>query len=149
MGACPAAPRGNEKWVGGIADRLFEGRKYFISTLRHPATHRPVQHATVENFPRIREILTRLLFAPEAHPDPIPSTSTTPTSSPYPMALGVRSLPGQRYHTLRPEDKVAILSFLCNLAVSSKAIHAHMETCEEQLTALRKEKIEVNRNKKQ
>ena len=41
-----------------------------------------------------------------------------------------------------------IIAFMCNLAVSSKAIHAHMETCEEQLTALRKEKIEVNRTKK-
>ena len=38
---------------------------------------------------------------------------------------------------------------MCNLVVSSKAIHAHMESCEEQLTALRKEKIEVNRQKKQ
>ena len=38
---------------------------------------------------------------------------------------------------------------MCTLAVSSKAIHAHMELCDEQLTALRKEKIEVNRTKKQ
>jgi hypothetical protein len=38
---------------------------------------------------------------------------------------------------------------MCNLAISSKAIHGHMEFCEEQLTALRKEKIEVNRLKKQ
>jgi len=38
---------------------------------------------------------------------------------------------------------------MCNLAISSKAIHAHMELCEEQLTSLRKEKIEVNRLKKQ
>lgn len=47
------------------------------------------------------------------------------------------------------EDRIAILSFMCNLAVSSKAIHIHMESCEEQLTALRKEKIDVNRQKKQ
>lgn len=38
---------------------------------------------------------------------------------------------------------------MCNLAISSKAVHAHMELCEEQLTSLRKEKIEVNRLKKQ
>jgi bromodomain adjacent to zinc finger domain protein 1A len=37
---------------------------------------------------------------------------------------------------------------MCNLAISSKAVHAHMELCEEQLTALRKEKIDVNRQKK-
>ena len=57
--------------------------------------------------------------------------------------------PSERYYSLPPEDRIAILSFLCNLAISSKAIHAHMESCEEQLTALRKEKIEVNRQKKQ
>jgi hypothetical protein len=38
---------------------------------------------------------------------------------------------------------------MSNLAISSKTIHGHMEYCEEQLTALRKEKIEVNRLKKQ
>lgn len=37
---------------------------------------------------------------------------------------------------------------MCDLAVSSKAIHVHIEHCEEQLTALRKEKIELNRTKK-
>jgi len=55
----------------------------------------------------------------------------------------------KRYYTLPPEDRIAILSFMCNVAISSKAIHSHMEYCEEQLTALRKEKIEVNRLKKQ
>jgi len=46
------------------------------------------------------------------------------------------------------EYKIALLSFMCGLSVSSKAIHLHMESCEEQLTALRKEKIEINRSKK-
>lgn len=59
------------------------------------------------------------------------------------------ALPKERYYALPVVDRVAILSFMCNLAVSSKAIHMHMDTCEEQLTALRKEKIEVNRMKKQ
>jgi hypothetical protein len=45
--------------------------------------------------------------------------------------------------------KIALLSFMCSLSVSSKAIHLHMESCEEQLTTLRKEKIEINRGKKQ
>ena len=47
------------------------------------------------------------------------------------------------------EYKIVLLSFLCGLSVSSKAIHLHMESCEEQLTTLRKEKIEINRSKKQ
>ncbi|TCD64001.1 hypothetical protein EIP91_004703 [Steccherinum ochraceum] len=109
-------------------------------------------HATLDNFPRLREIFTRLLFAPEASTQPAASsTTTTPAVSPLPDStdlLTVPSTPRERYAKLSPVDRIAIISFMCNMAVSSKAIHAHMETCEEQLTALRKEKIEVNRNKK-
>ncbi|KAF7975793.1 hypothetical protein HWV62_8621 [Athelia sp. TMB] len=105
-------------------------------------------HATVESFPNLREILTRLLFAPE-HPE---ATSVSSSSSrqvtPTSHALTIESSPGERYYSLPYADKIAILGFMCNLAISSKAIHAHMETCEEFLTALRKEKIEVNRQKK-
>ena len=60
-----------------------------------------------------------------------------------------RANPGERYWTMPVEYKIALLSFMCGLSVSSKAIHLHMESCEEQLTALRKEKIEINRSKKQ
>jgi bromodomain adjacent to zinc finger domain protein 1A len=70
------------------------------------------------------------------------------TSSPISPPLTIESSPGERYYSLPYADKILILSFMCNLAVSSKAIHVHMESCEEQLTALRKEKIEVNRQKK-
>jgi len=65
------------------------------------------------------------------------TTLTTPAS------------PRLRYYALTPDERIQILSFMCNLAISSKAIHTYMESCEEQLTALRKEKIEVNRLKKQ
>ncbi|KAH8100647.1 chromatin remodeling complex protein [Cristinia sonorae] len=109
-------------------------------------------HATLENFPRLQEILTRLLFAPESEPQAASSSSNaTPAASPVldiHDILKVPSSPRDRYHTLSPVDKLTILSFMCNMAVSSKAIHIHMEACEEQLTALRKEKIEVNRSKK-
>lgn len=57
--------------------------------------------------------------------------------------------PDEGYYNLSAKDRIEILSFMCNLAISSKTIHSHMESCEEQLTALRKEKIEVNRQKKQ
>ncbi|KAH7915371.1 chromatin remodeling complex protein [Hygrophoropsis aurantiaca] len=106
-------------------------------------------HASLENFPRLREVLTRLLFAPDATAESSSSSSSSRVSSPAIQYLAVPSSAGERYHTLSPVDKVSILSFMCNLAISSKAIHAHMESCEEQLTALRKEKIEVNRLKKQ
>lgn len=108
-------------------------------------------HATLENFPRLREILSRLLFAPEEVNVTSNGSSSSRASTPTkgPEILSVAVTPGERYYTLPAEDRVAILSFMCNIAVSSKAIHAHMESCEEQLTALRKEKIEVNRSKKQ
>ncbi|KAI9062985.1 chromatin remodeling complex protein [Trametes sanguinea] len=105
-------------------------------------------HASLENFPRLREILTRLLFAPDDTTDALGSTAPSPSTSPGPLRLTTPTHPKQLYYRLPPKDRVDILAFMCNLAVSSKAIHAHMETCEEQLTALRKEKIEVNRTKK-
>ncbi|KAI0079592.1 hypothetical protein K474DRAFT_1658945 [Panus rudis PR-1116 ss-1] len=123
--------------------RLTEGREGWEESLVGCLK----DHATTENFPRMREIFTRLLFAPES--TDATSTVTTPASTPQNDNLSVPSQPSQRYHTLPVTDKVAILAFMCNLAISSKAIHMHMESCEEQLTALRKEKIEVNRTKKQ
>ncbi|PFH54635.1 hypothetical protein AMATHDRAFT_134914 [Amanita thiersii Skay4041] len=101
-------------------------------------------HATSTTFPRLREVLTQLLFVTE------PSLGRSSSREPTPMeASNVLSTASKRYYALSPEDRIAILSFMCNLAISSKAIHTHMEYCEEQLTALRKEKIEVNRLKKQ
>lgn len=108
-----------------------------------------IQHARLDNFPTLREILAQLLFAPEIAIDSAPSAASTPATTPVVQKLAVRSTPRERYHLLSPKDKVAVLSFMCNLAVSSKAIHVHMETCEEQLTDLRKQKIDVNRSKKQ
>ncbi|TFY79366.1 hypothetical protein EWM64_g4644 [Hericium alpestre] len=110
-------------------------------------------HATLENFPALRRVLTHLLFAPVPSAEPINTPPSSRASSPSPTRTVVRSVtaqhPAQRYHTLPPEDRIAILYFMCNVAVSSKAIHVYMESCEEQLTALRKEKIEVNRSRKQ
>ncbi|KAJ3788947.1 chromatin remodeling complex protein [Lentinula aff. detonsa] len=113
-------------------------------------------HATRANFPPMREILTKLLFAPDPNevpephaPSPSSSRGPSPESTPTPQRLSVTSTPRERYINLPVHDRIAILSFMVNLAISSKAIHQHMESCEEQLTALRKEKIEVNRTKKQ
>lgn len=99
------------------------------------------QHATYENFPRLREILTQLFFSPS--PDiSEPSCGDVQT-------LSQPSSPAERYYSLSPEDRIAILSFFCNLAVSSKTVRSHMETCEEALTEYRKTKIDINRLKKQ
>ncbi|KAF9037807.1 chromatin remodeling complex protein [Hymenopellis radicata] len=125
--------------------RLAEGRQGWEDALVGCIK----DHATVANFPRLREVLTKLLFAP-AEPDQARASSEASGShSPAPSLYTVPSYPAERYPSLPPADRIAIISFMTNLAISSKAIHAHMETCEEQLTALRKEKIEVNRSKKQ
>ena len=97
----------------------------------------------------MREILVRLLFAPDPSTEMSASSTASPASSPMPVVLTVPMNPGIRYYSLSSVDRITILAFMCNLAISSKAIHLHMEWCEEQLTALRKEKIEVNRAKKQ
>lgn len=104
--------------------------------------------ASVEIFPSLQNILTWLLFEP-AGSDESPggsSSSKRPQGSEF---FAERANPGERYWTMPVEHKIALLSFMCGLSVSSKAIHLHMESCEEQLTALRKEKIEINRSKKQ
>ncbi|KAG1719258.1 chromatin remodeling complex protein [Suillus lakei] len=107
-------------------------------------------HATLDNFPRLREVLTRLLFAPEPPIEVLSSLSSSCVSSPAANnGLSVLSSPSERYYALPPADSIDILTLMCNLAVSSKAVHSHMESCEEQLTALRKEKIEIGCQKKQ
>ncbi|CAL1696016.1 unnamed protein product [Somion occarium] len=103
-------------------------------------------HATLENFPRLREVLTRLNWAIE---DDEATSSSRGKPSPHAITSITPSSPRVQYPVLPTSDKVTILAFMCSMAVSSKSIHAHMEVCEEQLTALRKEKIEVNRTKKQ
>ncbi|KAI0053291.1 chromatin remodeling complex protein [Auriscalpium vulgare] len=106
-------------------------------------------HATLETFPPLRRILTRLLFSPDAPVDPTGSSSDSRTSTPAAIHYTQPTAPGEAYHALPAEDRIAILSFMCNISVSSKAIHAHMETSEENLTALRKDKIAQNRARKQ
>ncbi|KAI0036698.1 chromatin remodeling complex protein [Vararia minispora EC-137] len=100
-------------------------------------------HATVDNFPSLRRIFARLLYGAD------PGYSGSSNSEPGSSRAGSPLSPMDGYAKLPPEDRLAILSFLCDIAVSSKAIHQYMESCEEQLTALRKEKIEVNRSKRQ
>ena len=56
--------------------------------------------------------------------------------------------PATLYPTLPVEDKIALLSFLCDVSICSKSVHTYMDNCEEQLTQLRKDKIELNRERK-
>jgi bromodomain adjacent to zinc finger domain protein 1A len=102
----------------------------------------------VEAFPLFQQVLTWLLFEPTASDESSGEPSSS-TPSQDPQVFTERASPGERYWTMPVEYKIALLSFMCGLSVSSKAVHLHMESCEEQLTALRKEKIEINRSKKQ
>ena len=98
-------------------------------------------------FPGMRSIFQRLLFdEPEDHLHP---PDSSPLSSPTQSHGATVSSPSERYYALSPADRLSILKFMCDLAMTSKAIHSHLEWCEEQLTVLRKERIEVNRQKKQ
>ncbi|KAI0704894.1 chromatin remodeling complex protein [Cytidiella melzeri] len=128
--------------------RLAEGREGWEESLIGCLK----DHANLENFPRLREIFIRLLYTSDIQDEAVTaagSRQATPESRSTPQQFTKRATPKERYHLLSSRDKIAILSFMCNLAVSSKAIHLHMESCEEQLTELRKQKIEVNRAKKQ
>jgi bromodomain adjacent to zinc finger domain protein 1A len=139
-------------WEDAMVGALKDVRIILCLTAFSYTEYPVVQHATIENFPRLREVLTRLLFAPEdveMDRESSDSRASSPIMNKGPEALSVPASPLERYYTLPAEDRISILAFMCNIAVSSKAIHAHMESCEEQLTALRKEKIEVNRAKKQ
>jgi bromodomain adjacent to zinc finger domain protein 1A len=49
---------------------------------------------------------------------------------------------------LTPRDKLELLAFLADLAMTSRGIRAFMDECDARLTTLRKEKIEVNRERK-
>jgi hypothetical protein len=53
-----------------------------------------------------------------------------------------------RYWTLPISDKLAILTFLCDLILSSKRVRAYIDECENELTSLRKEHIELTRERK-
>jgi bromodomain adjacent to zinc finger domain protein 1A len=49
---------------------------------------------------------------------------------------------------LTPRDKLEILAFLADLVMISRSVRSFMEECDARLTTLRKEKIEVNRERK-
>jgi bromodomain adjacent to zinc finger domain protein 1A len=91
----------------------------------------------------LHKVIVQLLYEPE-YDDDSDSDGSTPSQAPRML----KSSPAERYHDLSPDNKISILWFMVNVAVSSKAIHAHIEASEEQLTTLRKEKIELGRSKK-
>lgn len=57
--------------------------------------------------------------------------------------------PELRYLSLSLEHKLDILSFLCQINLQSKVVKAFIDDCETRLTEERKEKAEINKEKKE
>lgn len=140
------AVEGREGWEEALVGCLTDVSSFFL--LRDGRRLIAPKLASEVAFPLFRHVLTWLLFEP-ATSDESPEGSSSSMHSRDSEVFSERANPSERYWTMPVEYKVALLSFMCGLSVSSKAIHLHMESCEEQLTALRKEKIETNRCKKQ
>ncbi|KAN0063952.1 hypothetical protein ACQY0O_003558 [Thecaphora frezii] len=95
------------------------------------------RRASIETFPRLIGILSHLTGV--EHPDGYVGGKWI--SETYASVA-------DRYPVLALEDKIHIINFLCELAVMTKPIKAYFEDCEAQVTELRKEKIELGRERK-
>ena len=138
---------GREGWEEALIGCLTDVSWIYVCTISGCSFSSP-KLASVEAFPLCPQVLTWLLFEP-GDSNELPGEPSSSTHSHDPRVFTERANPSERYWTMPVEYKIALLSFMCGLSVSSKTIHLHMESCEEQLTALRKEKIEINRSKKQ
>ncbi|CAE6480790.1 unnamed protein product [Rhizoctonia solani] len=116
------------------------------------------EYATPETFPRARSIITQLISPPpiakpvEQTDAPKIATLDEPDSD---SELESNSGDDGDENNLRwgwmaltPRDKLELLAFLADLAMTSRGIRAFMDECDARLTTLRKEKIEVNRERK-
>ncbi|KAH7345348.1 hypothetical protein B0J17DRAFT_37477 [Rhizoctonia solani] len=116
------------------------------------------EHATPETFPRVRSIVTQLIRPPpiakpvEQSDAPKIATLDEPDSD---SELESNDGDDEDENNLRwgwialtPRDKLELLAFLADLAMTSRGIRAFMDECDARLTTLRKEKIEVNRERK-
>lgn len=56
--------------------------------------------------------------------------------------------PKERYPVMPETDKLAAIQFLCELAVMTKAAKGFFDECEGRLTELRKERVELSRQRK-
>lgn len=57
-------------------------------------------------------------------------------------------VPAVQYWTLSVSDKLDILTFLCHLVLGSRKMRAYLDECEAKLTELRKEHVDLNRERK-
>ncbi|WFD28500.1 dolichyl-P-Glc:Glc1Man9GlcNAc2-PP-dolichol alpha-1,3-glucosyltransferase [Malassezia nana] len=93
-----------------------------------------VDRATPEALPRLLGILSHLTGV----------SCDEDTTVPYHSLRTV----AERYPLLPLSDKIHVLQFLCELAVLTRNIKAYYEECETHLTELRKERMDLSRNRK-
>ncbi|KAG9100533.1 hypothetical protein FRC06_004038 [Ceratobasidium sp. 370] len=119
-----------------------------------------IEYASTETFPRVRSILSQLCFPPS-----VASSAPTQSDAPKIATLDEPESESDDYDAndgdadrtkdvrwgwaaLTPRDKLEILAFLADLVMTSRSVRSFMEECDARLTTLRKEKIEVNRERK-
>ncbi|CEH18856.1 Chromatin remodeling complex WSTF-ISWI, large subunit (contains heterochromatin localization, PHD and BROMO domains) [Ceraceosorus bombacis] len=96
------------------------------------------KRATSQSLPRLLAILSQLTGV--EHPDAVDVDG----------AFIAETFPNveQRYPHLPMSDKLAAISFLCELAVMTRPVRGFYDECEATLTELRKERIDVSRARK-
>ncbi|KAF8761068.1 Chromatin remodeling complex protein [Rhizoctonia solani] len=115
-------------------------------------------YATPETFPRVRSVVGQILKPPpiakpaEQSDAPKIATLDDPDSDSEVGSNGGGGEDELNYRwgwmALTPRDKLELLAFLADLAMTSRGIRSFMDECDARLTTLRKEKIEVNRERK-
>ncbi|ELU41604.1 chromatin remodeling complex protein [Rhizoctonia solani AG-1 IA] len=117
-----------------------------------------IAYATPETFPRVRSVVGQILKPPpiakpaEQSDAPKIATLDDPDSDSEVGSNGGGGEDELNYRwgwmALTPRDKLELLAFLADLAMTSRGIRSFMDECDARLTTLRKEKIEVNRERK-
>ncbi|PWN27366.1 hypothetical protein BDZ90DRAFT_279725 [Jaminaea rosea] len=95
------------------------------------------KRATAESMPRQMAILSHMTG--KEHPDGLIDGA---------FIGATYSTPKERYPAIAFADKVAAIHFLCDLAVMTRAIKSFFDECEVALTELRKERVELSRQRK-
>ncbi|QRV75892.1 imitation switch two complex protein [Ceratobasidium sp. AG-Ba] len=120
-----------------------------------------IEYGCTETFPRLRSVLSQLCRPPSV-PNRVPAQSDAPRiatldepesdSEEYDVHSDHDKDPTQDvrwgWTALTPRDKLETLAFLADLVMTSRSVRSFMEECDARLTTLRKEKIEVNRERK-
>ncbi|BGP19109.1 hypothetical protein JCM10213_008044 [Rhodosporidiobolus nylandii] len=130
----------------------------FVRIMRHlfqghpdlPPPDEPVLPVQMEE--DVKPSLGPLPPLPGAPPAPAPAPSAPvapkkeePNEDVEPEDL---SNPEQAYLSLSLEDKLDVIGYLCTLVMGSKAVRGYVEESDAKLTELRKERAEVNKERK-